>query len=152
MLLTALFIAAVFWNLHIAPRIDFKYIRLISYACWQIIKYYFTILSAIDWSLFLSNQYADLRKKVNVTVMLKNDLNVGDRREWERDLEMFFFLRSKLKMWLMNIFEIHVLVDFSKGILMKTLVECILRWKISIVKNKKSTKNIVYSTPYQQLM
>lgn len=52
----------------------------------------------------------------------------------------------------MNIFEIHVLVDFSKGILMKTLVECILRWKISIVKNKKSTKNIVYSTPYQQLM
>lgn len=63
-------------------------------------------------------------KKVNVTVMLKNDLNMGDRREWERDLEMFFFLRSKLKMWLMNVFEIHVLVDFSKGILMKTLVEC----------------------------
>lgn len=31
MLLTALFIAVVFWNLHIAPRIDFKYIRLISY-------------------------------------------------------------------------------------------------------------------------
>lgn len=38
MLLTALFIAAVYWSLHIALRIDFKYIRLISYACYNLGK------------------------------------------------------------------------------------------------------------------
>lgn len=48
---------------------------------WQVIKYYFSILSAIDWSLFLSNQYADMRKKFKCNSYVKNDLNMGDRRK-----------------------------------------------------------------------
>lgn len=143
MLLTALFIAAVYWSLHIALRIDFKYIRLISYACYNLGK--LSNIISLYWVLkievlFLSNQYADMRKKFKCNSYVKNDLNMGDRRKWEREWfgSICFNQRARLNMWFMNIFDIiytNCMVDFSNG-KWKHLWNrvCILRWKISIVK------------------
>lgn len=107
--------------------------------CYRL-EFYFSVINMQIWE-----------KKFKCNSYVKNDLNMGDRRKWEREWfgSICFNQRARLNMWFMNIFDIiytNCMVDFSNGI-WKHLWNrvCILRWKISIVKNLKKSTKILYT-------